>query len=156
MCKVGKIAFGSISAMYLVYETPFHLVTLQGTPMYVLPIYNQGCQMVCFQTKNSNLGKFLRALDWKMFIYFMATWNLGNVMAIWYILYSFGTFFRFEYHVPKKSGSPDFYIPHKMMWNPIFRWAALASHHDAFKGSTVLPVLVPERQVQQQSWGRTL
>jgi hypothetical protein len=32
----------------------------------------QGCQMVCFQTKNPNLGKFGRALDWKMFIYFMA------------------------------------------------------------------------------------
>jgi hypothetical protein len=31
----------------------------------------QGCQMVYFQTKNPNLGKFLRALDWKMFIYFL-------------------------------------------------------------------------------------
>jgi uncharacterized protein (DUF779 family) len=26
----------------------------------------QGCQMVCFPTKNTNLGKFWRALDWKM------------------------------------------------------------------------------------------
>jgi hypothetical protein len=25
----------------------------------------QGCQMVYFQTQNPNLGKFLRALDWK-------------------------------------------------------------------------------------------
>jgi hypothetical protein len=32
---------------------------------------SQGCQMVCFQTKNPNLGKFWRALDWKMLIYFM-------------------------------------------------------------------------------------
>jgi hypothetical protein len=24
---------------------------------------DQGCQMVCFQTKNPNLGKFWRALD---------------------------------------------------------------------------------------------
>jgi hypothetical protein len=26
---------------------------------------HQGCQMVYFQTKSSNLGKFCRALDWK-------------------------------------------------------------------------------------------
>jgi hypothetical protein len=32
--------------------------------------------MVCFQTKNPNLGTFLRALDWKMLIYFMAIWNI--------------------------------------------------------------------------------
>jgi hypothetical protein len=36
----------------------------------------QGCQMVCFQTKNPNLGKFSRVLDWKMFIYYMAIWNI--------------------------------------------------------------------------------
>jgi hypothetical protein len=34
------------------------------------------CQMVSFQTKNFNLGKFWWALDWKMFIYFMAIWNI--------------------------------------------------------------------------------
>jgi hypothetical protein len=45
---------------------------------------NQGCQMVCFQTKNPNLGKFRRALDWKIFIcifdchleYFMDIWGI--------------------------------------------------------------------------------
>jgi ferredoxin-like protein FixX len=26
----------------------------------------QGCKMVCFQTKNTNLGKFWSALEWKM------------------------------------------------------------------------------------------
>jgi hypothetical protein len=39
--------------------------------------------MVSFQTKNTNLGNFWRALDWKMLIYFMAPWN---------ILQAFGTF----------------------------------------------------------------
>jgi hypothetical protein len=29
-----------------------------------------------FQTKNPNLGKFLRALGWKMLIYFMDIWNI--------------------------------------------------------------------------------
>jgi hypothetical protein len=39
--------------------------------------WKQGCQMVCFRTKNNpNVGKFWRALDWKMLIYFMATWNI--------------------------------------------------------------------------------
>jgi hypothetical protein len=52
--------------------------------------------MVCFQTKTPNLGKFLRDLDWKMLIYFMAVhyklWtfgkfydHLGNFVLIWYI-----------------------------------------------------------------------
>jgi hypothetical protein len=49
----------------------------------------QGCQMVCFQTKSTNLGKFWRALDWKMFIYFMAIWN---------ILWTFGIFFDHLVH----------------------------------------------------------
>jgi hypothetical protein len=50
----------------------------------------QGCQMLCFQT---NLGKFCRALDWIMSTYFT---------AIWTILCSFSTFFRFWYHEPSK------------------------------------------------------
>jgi hypothetical protein len=87
--------------------------------------WDQGCQMVCFQTKNPNLGKFWRrALDWKMFTYFMATWNvlwifgifsdhLVHFVFIWYILYSFGTFFRFWYHVPRK------------IWQPWLRWFKL-------------------------------
>jgi hypothetical protein len=32
----------------------------------------QGCQTVSFQTKNLNLGKLWRALDWKMWIWFKA------------------------------------------------------------------------------------
>jgi hypothetical protein len=40
--------------------------------------------MVYFQTKNTNLGKFWRAFDWKILIYFM---------AIWYILLIFGIFY---------------------------------------------------------------
>jgi hypothetical protein len=63
--------------------------------------------MVSFQTKNPNLGKFWRALDWKMLTYFMAIWNISHTFGIfyvnvfvhlvhfvfiWYILCSFGTF----------------------------------------------------------------
>jgi hypothetical protein len=39
--------------------------------------------MVCFQTENPNLGKFWKALEWKMLVYFMVMWN---------ILRSFGIF----------------------------------------------------------------
>jgi hypothetical protein len=56
-----------------------------------------------FKPKIPNLGKFCGALDWKMFIYVMAIWNilwrfgifydhLVHFVFIWYILYSFGTF----------------------------------------------------------------
>jgi hypothetical protein len=34
----------------------------------------QGCQMVCFQTKNPNLGKFWKALEWKS-LFFL--WPFG-------------------------------------------------------------------------------
>jgi hypothetical protein len=60
----------------------------------------QGCQMVSIQTKNLNVGKFWRALDWKMLIYLHILWplgifcrHLGHFMTIWYILCSFGTLF---------------------------------------------------------------
>jgi hypothetical protein len=49
----------------------------------------QGCQMVCFQTKNLNLGKFWRALDWKKFKYYMDIWN---------ILWRFGVFYNHLVH----------------------------------------------------------
>jgi hypothetical protein len=50
----------------------------------VKTISPQGCQMVYFQTKNPNLGKFRRALEWK---------RLGHSMTIWNILQSLGTFY---------------------------------------------------------------
>jgi hypothetical protein len=57
--------------------------------------------MVCFQTKNTNLGKFWSVLEWKMMEYFMEIWNnlwsfdillwpFENVVVIWYIFPRFG------------------------------------------------------------------
>jgi hypothetical protein len=40
---------------------------------------------------NGNFGLFFVLFD--------------NLMIVWYILCSFGTFFRFGYHVPLKSGN---------------------------------------------------
>jgi hypothetical protein len=50
---------------------------------YFFDSREQGCQMAYFQTKNPNLGKFWRVLQWKMLIYFV---------AIWSILWLFGKF----------------------------------------------------------------
>jgi hypothetical protein len=66
--------------------------------------YQQGCQMVYFQTKYPNVSKFWRVKQWKMSVYFMAIWyilwpfgifydHLVYVMAFWYILWPFGIFY---------------------------------------------------------------
>jgi hypothetical protein len=71
----------------------------------------QGCQMVSFQTNNPNLGKFWRALDGKILIYFMAIWSilqpfgifydhLVQFVFIWYIFPGFGIMSQ------EKSGNP--------------------------------------------------
>jgi hypothetical protein len=68
--------------------------------------------MVCFQTKNPNLGNFWRVLQWKMLVYFMDTWSilrsfvifyghLVEFVVIWYI------FPRFAILYQEKSGNPD-------------------------------------------------
>jgi uncharacterized membrane protein YkvI len=68
--------------------------------------------MVCFQTKNPNLGKLWRALERKMPVYFMVIWNIllviryilwpfGNGVVIWYIFPRFGCILCQE-----KSGNP--------------------------------------------------
>jgi hypothetical protein len=53
--------------------------------------------MVYFQNNNPNFGKFRRALEWKMLVYFMSIWDILQ-RAIWYIygtlviVWSFGIF----------------------------------------------------------------
>jgi hypothetical protein len=68
--------------------------------------------MVCFQTKNPYLGKFWRALKWKMRVYFayghleyftviwLIIWLFGYVVVIWYIFPRFGILHQ------EKSGNP--------------------------------------------------
>jgi hypothetical protein len=68
--------------------------------------------MVCFQTKNPNLGQFWRALCrlesvynvlWPFGIFYR---DLGYFVTILYILYSFGTFSGFGIMYQEKSGNP--------------------------------------------------
>jgi hypothetical protein len=82
------------------------------SPWRVLGIASaSGLPDVFFQTKNPNFGKFWRALDCKMFIYFMTIRNilwrfwifydhLLHFVFIWYILYGFGIMSQ------EKSGNP--------------------------------------------------
>jgi hypothetical protein len=70
----------------------FCLPTYIHTPKFFWPAY-QGCQMVYLHTKITNFGIFWRALEWKMWLYFMAI----NVV---YILRPLGTYiFLFVYYL---------------------------------------------------------
>jgi hypothetical protein len=74
--------------------------------------WDQGCQMVCFQTKNPNLGKFWRVLQWKMLVYilcpfglFYSHWkyfysHLVYFVVIWYIFPRFGVLYTLEIWQP--------------------------------------------------------
>jgi hypothetical protein len=64
-----------------------------------------------FQTKNPNLGKFWRVLQWKILVYFMIIWSISRpfeifcghlvyFVVIWYI------FPHFWYFVPRKIWQP--------------------------------------------------
>jgi hypothetical protein len=73
---------------------------------------NQGCQIVCFQTKNPNFGKIWRALERTMLLYFMTIWSIlrsfGIIFGLWYSLLSFGIFFFVLACLDQeKSGNPD-------------------------------------------------
>jgi hypothetical protein len=68
--------------------------------------------MVCFQTKNPNLGKFWGVLQWKILVYFMTIWSilrpleifsshLVYFVVIWYIFPRFGILYQ------GKSGNHD-------------------------------------------------
>jgi hypothetical protein len=75
---------------------------------------DQGCQIVYFQTKNPNLGKFWSVLQWKMLVNFTAFWSLLRPFGIFYAhlvcifcghfgtFSCFGVFFPFWYFVPRK------------------------------------------------------
>jgi hypothetical protein len=61
----------------------------------------QGCQMVYFQTKNSNLGKLWRVLQW-MLDYVMDIWSIFR--PFYYILGPFG--YNLYPPVLEKYGNP--------------------------------------------------
>jgi hypothetical protein len=74
----------------LVSFTKKNLATLMYTQIlgqlchYLFSAGRQDCQMVCFQTKNPNWGKFWRALEWKILVYFMIIWNILRPIGVHY------------------------------------------------------------------------
>jgi hypothetical protein len=58
------------------------LNTLQYIPTYI-PTY-MDARWYIFKPKNPNLGKFWRVLQWKMLIYFIATWSILQPFRIFY------------------------------------------------------------------------
>jgi hypothetical protein len=75
----------------------------------ISPTLKQGCQMVCFQTKNPNLGKFWRVLQWKIMVYFMDTRSILRSLVIFYghlVHIVHGNFFPFWNFVPRKIWQP--------------------------------------------------
>jgi hypothetical protein len=67
----------------------------------------QGCQMVYFQTKNPNMGKFRRALEWKKVSIFF------GYLVVWYILWPFGNLVAIF-----GNFSPFGYIVSRKIWQP--------------------------------------
>jgi hypothetical protein len=68
--------------------------------------------MVCFQTKNSNLGKFWRVLQWKILEYFMIIWSILQLLEIFYghlvyFVVIWYIFPRFDILYQEKSGNTD-------------------------------------------------
>jgi hypothetical protein len=74
--------------------------------------------MVCFQTKNPNLGKFVMVLDWKMFIYFMTIWNIDMIRNIGMTFGYFISLGTFCVHLVHFSGFGIMYVPRKI-WQPL-------------------------------------
>jgi hypothetical protein len=67
--------------------------------------------MVRFQTKNPNLGKFWRVLQWKMLVHFMSIWSILRPLEIFngrlvYFVVSWNIFPRFGMLYQEKSGNP--------------------------------------------------
>jgi hypothetical protein len=67
--------------------------------------------MVCFQTKNSNLGKFWRVLQWKILVYFIIIWSFLRPLEIFYghLVYFVVNWYispRFGILHQEKSGNP--------------------------------------------------
>jgi hypothetical protein len=74
----------------------------------------QGCQMVCFQTQNPNLGNW-KALLWKILVYFISIRSILWLLEIFYghlvyFVVIWNMFPRFGILDQEKSGNPALYI----------------------------------------------
>jgi hypothetical protein len=70
-----------------------YFLIIRTSPSYVW----QGCQMVSFQTKNPNFGKFWKASEWKMFVYFMTIWNIFGHLVLFMAVFVYLVFDHLVY-----------------------------------------------------------
>jgi hypothetical protein len=73
----------------------------------------QGCQMALFQTKNPKLGKFWRFLQWKMLVYFTATWSIFLPFGIFWGHLVFLVLNSYRYFLVIWYFSPFWYVVSK-------------------------------------------
>jgi hypothetical protein len=92
-------------------------------------VQSPNCQMVCFQTKKPNLGKFWRALEWQNLVYSMAIWNIlrpfctiyGHFVQFMAILLFSGNlvyFYPFWYNKQRKIWQPWRIFTHRVCQLP--------------------------------------
>jgi hypothetical protein len=61
-----------------------HLVNLDVSFTLVTILSIRVARWFVFKTKNSNLGEFSRAIDWKKWICVMAIWSIVRTFGIFY------------------------------------------------------------------------
>jgi hypothetical protein len=79
--------------------------------------------MAYFKTKNPNLGKFWRVLQWKVLVYFMAIWSILWLFGIG-ILWLFGIGILWPYGIDYGNllHFPQFwYVLPRKIWQPCFK-----------------------------------
>jgi hypothetical protein len=86
---------------------------------------DQGCQMAYFQPKSSDLGKFWRALQWTMGVYFMASWSILlpfgiHCIHLVYFMVTYLVYFSsFAMLYQEKSGNPASDSCAAFVWRPL-------------------------------------
>jgi hypothetical protein len=69
------------------FSVTSHFLLRNCLSLFSICYRGQGCQMVYFQTKKTNLGQYWRALEGTMLVYFMTSWNILRPFGI-IVLYS--------------------------------------------------------------------
>jgi hypothetical protein len=80
--KVDFVGTTTFNKVYLTRTKLNEDYFFQGKTFFCQTPDHQGCQMVCFQTKNPNLGKSWRVLQLKTLLYFMDTWSILRFYVI--------------------------------------------------------------------------
>jgi hypothetical protein len=109
-CPSSRACFYfDIFVQFLLFPT---LSTCLSTPFALV----QGCQMVYFQIKITNLGIFWKGLGWKILVYFMAIWYFYAILvclrAIWYVCGHLDIFSQFWFFASRKFWQPRCRLQH--------------------------------------------